>query len=245
MTEAARGFDLAERTDGRPPVVALLGAHCDDIEIGAGATVLALAKRYPGLVVDATVFTSTPDRAAETRAALPAFLPGASVAMTVHELPDGRLPGVWNEVKELLEAARTRLLALGDADLVLAPSARDAHQDHRLLGELTRTAFRRHQVLQYEIVKWDGDLGRPNLLVPADAETAERKWELLHEHFPSQHGRGWFDREALLSLMRIRGVECNHRYAEAFYADKLVYDISGGTARDPNGGLRHESADHR
>jgi LmbE family N-acetylglucosaminyl deacetylase len=226
-------FGLTPRPDGRPPVVALLGAHCDDIEIGAGSTLLALAAAHPGLTVDATVFTSTPERAAETRAALVAFLPGAALDITVHELPDGRLPSVWNETKELLEAARRRLLELGDADLVLAPSARDAHQDHRLLGELARTAFRRHLVLQYEILKWDGDLGRPNLFVPADG-FAERKWQLLDEHFVSQRGRGWFDREALLGLMRIRGVECNARYAEAFYADKLIYaigpsDVNGAT----------------
>jgi LmbE family N-acetylglucosaminyl deacetylase len=225
---------LIPRADGRPPVIALLGAHCDDIEIGTGATLLALAAAHPGLSVDATVFTSTPSRAAETRAALAAFLPGAALDITVHELPDGRLPSVWNETKELLEAARQRVLELGDADLVLTPSARDAHQDHRLLGELTRTAFRRHLVLQYEILKWDGDLGRPNLFVPASDPIAARKWELLDEHFVSQRGRGWFDREALLGLMRIRGVECNARYAEAFYADKSVFviqpnDVNGAT----------------
>jgi LmbE family N-acetylglucosaminyl deacetylase len=224
-------LSLTPRADGRPPVIALLGAHCDDIEIGTGATLLALAAAHPGLTVDATVFTSTPVRADETRSALVAFLPGAALDITVHPLPDGRLPSVWNETKELLEAARQRVLDLGDADLVLTPSARDAHQDHRLLGELTRTAFRRHLVLQYEILKWDGDLGRPNLFVPAD-DFAERKWQLLNEHFVSQRGRGWFDREALLGLMRVRGVECNARYAEAFYADKLIYAIQSS---DTNG----------
>lgn len=212
-------------TGGRPPVVSALAAHCDDIEIGAGATLLRLAERHPGLVVDATVLTSTPERAAETRAALAAFLPGAQLSVWVHELRDGRLPAVWDDVKELVEAARARAAALGDADLVLCPSRRDAHQDHRLLAELVPTAFRRHLVWQYEILKWDGDLGRPNVHVPVPDEVAERKWTLLYEHYASQRGRGWFDREALLGLMRVRGVECNARYAEAFYCDKMTIDL--------------------
>lgn len=210
------------REDGHPPVLALLGAHCDDLEIGAGATLLGLAEAYPGLIVVATVFTSTPDRAAETRASLADFLPGAQLHLTVHTLPDGRLPQVWGETKELLELARVQVRELGDADLVLAPSVHDAHQDHRLLGELTTTAFRSHLVLHYEILKWDGDLGRPNCYLPVPVALAERKWQLLHEHYVSQQGRDWFDREAVLGLMRIRGVECHERYAEAFYASKLI-----------------------
>lgn len=222
-----RGLTLPPRPDGRPPVVALLGAHCDDLEIGAGATLLQIAQRHPGVVVDVTVLTSSPERAAESRAALAAFLPGADLTVTVHDLPDGRLPSVWNDAKNLLEEARVRVRELGDADLVLSPWSHDAHQDHRLLGELVTTAFRDHPVLQYEILKWDGDLGRPNLYVPCDEAAAERKWELIHQHYVSQRGRSWFDREALLGLMRVRGVECNHRYAEAFHATKLVLDIEG------------------
>ena len=206
----------------RPPVIALFGAHCDDLEIGAGGTLLALAARHPGLVVDATVLTSTPHRAAEARTALPAFLPGAELSITMHELPDGRLPRAWDAAKEAVEAARARV---PDADLVLAPWAGDAHQDHRLLGELIPTAFRRHTLLHYEILKWDGDLGRPSVYVPVPDGLAARKWELLHEHYVSQRGRGWFDREAVLGLMRVRGVECNARYAEAFHAPKLVLEV--------------------
>lgn len=210
---------LAPRPDGTPPAIAVFGAHCDDIEIGAGATLLTLAERHPGLRVTATVLTSTPDRAAETRAALPTFVPGADLDLEIHDLPDGRLPRVWDDAKELVEAAKRRA---GDVDLVLTPWRGDAHQDHRLVAELVPTAFRAGSVLQYEILKSDNDLGRPAVLVPVPDDNAELKWTLLHEHYVSQRGRGWFDREALLGLMRVRGVSAGSRYAEAFHTDKFV-----------------------
>lgn len=217
---------LLTRADGRPPVVSVLGAHCDDIEIGAGATLLQLCAAHPGLVVDATVVTSTPERAAETRAALAAFTPGADLRVSVHELVDGRLPRMWDEVKEVVEAARARAVEAGDSDLVIGPSLGDAHQDHRLLAELLPTAFRHHTTWQYEILKWDGDLARPNTYVPVPDDVAERTWELLHEHFVSQRHRDWFDRDAVLGLMRVRGVECHRRYAQAFRAEKTVHDLT-------------------
>lgn len=226
---------LGPRSDGRPPVVSLFGAHCDDIEIGAGATLLQLAAAHPGLVVDATVVTSTPERAAETRAALADFLPGADLRLHVHELADGRLPRVWDEVKEVVEAARRRAADAGDSDLVIGPALADAHQDHRLLAELLPTAFRHHTTWQYEILKWDGDLARPNTYVPVPDDVAERTWELLYEHFVSQRHRDWFDREALLGLMRVRGVECHRRYAQAFRADKTVHDLAPDTVADTTG----------
>ena len=171
------------------------------------------------------MLTSTPERAAESRAALAAFLPDAEVSLTVHELPDGRLPAHWDRTKTLLHEARDRA---PDADLVLAPSPHDAHQDHRLLGEMITTVYRGPLVLHYEILKWDGDLGRPTVYVPAAPDVAERKWTLLHEHFVSQRGRGWFDRDALLGLMRVRGVECNALYAEAFLGPKIVLAVPPG-----------------
>ncbi|MHA3702438.1 PIG-L deacetylase family protein [Jatrophihabitans sp. YIM 134969] len=203
------------------PQITLIGAHCDDLEIGAGGLLLRLSDRYPSVRVRALVLTSTPEREAETRAALPAFLPRADVTLDVLDLPDGRLPGVWDEVKDALESLRSDV----SPDLVVAPRADDAHQDHALVGSLVTTAFRDHLVLHYEILKWDADLTPPTLYLPLADDVAERKWELLHEHFASQRSRDWFDRDAILGLARLRGVECHARYAEAFHTTKAVLTL--------------------
>lgn len=208
------------------PVVVALGAHCDDIEIGAGATLSLLAEQVPGLTVVATVLTSNPVREREARAALAAFASPATLDLEILALPDGRLPDNWLAAKEAIEATRRRADAAGRADLVLAPAPADAHQDHRLLGTLAPTAFRDQLILHYEILKWDGDVGRPNVYVAVDQERAVRKSRLLHEHYPSQLSHTWFDEETFLALMRIRGVECNHRYAEAFTANKIELSLS-------------------
>lgn len=199
------------------PHVVLIGAHCDDIEIGAGGLLLSLAARSAARV-DALVLSSTPARAAETRASLEAFLPDTDLTVETLGLPDGRLPSVWNEVKEALEALRARTTPT----LVVAPRADDAHQDHALVGSLVTTAFRDHLVLRYEILKWDADLTPPTLYLPLPDDVAERKWDLLHEHYVSQRSRDWFDREAVLGLARLRGVECHARYAEAYTTTKAV-----------------------
>ncbi|MGY1631560.1 PIG-L deacetylase family protein [Geodermatophilus sp. SYSU D01186] len=199
-----------------------LGAHCDDIEIGAGALLLRLAEGCPGARVHALVLSSTPERETEAANSLKSFTAGLELHLTVLDLPDGRLPSHWSAVKQALEDAGDRARAQGDADLVLAPSRHDLHQDHRLVAELAPTVFRRHLVLGYEIAKWDGDLGRPAVHVPVPSVLAERKVELLAEHYASQRERDWFDREAFLGLMRLRGIECHERYAEAFHCDKIV-----------------------
>jgi LmbE family N-acetylglucosaminyl deacetylase len=202
--------------------IALLGAHCDDIAIGAGGTLLALCANRPGLRVDVLVLTGggTP-REAEEHAALQAFCPGAELKVTVSDLPDGRVLAQWERAKLAVEELRART----DPDLVFAPHARDAHQDHRALGELVPTAFRDHAVLGYEIVKWDGDLGAPTVYQPLPDDVAEAKVERLLRHYPTQQGRDWFDRETFLGLARIRGVQCRARYAEAFYTDKLLLGL--------------------
>jgi len=203
---------------GRPLSVLCVGAHPDDIEIGAGGTLLTLAQGRPGLEVRYLVLTGTPERHEEARHAAEAFLPGARVGVEVRHLPEGRLPGAWVEVKEALEEA-----AGGDPpDLVLAPSAADAHQDHRTIGAIVPTVFRDALFLAYEIPKWDGDLGRPTTYVSLSPETARRKVELLHKCFPSQQSRDWWDDEVFLGLARLRGMECRSRYAEAFTCTKAV-----------------------
>lgn len=209
----------------RPPVVVALGAHCDDIEIGAGSLLLQLAEAWPGVRLHVLVLSSTPEREAEAEASLKCFTAGLNLELTVLDLPDGRLPAHWNAVKEAMEDAGKRARVSGDVQLVLAPTRTDLHQDHRLVAELTPTVFRRHLILGYEIAKWDGDLGRPTVHLPVPPECAERKVELLFEHYRSQHGHDWFDREAFLGLMRVRGIECHAPYAEAFYCDKVVLGI--------------------
>lgn len=202
--------------------VVVLGAHCDDIAIGAGGTLLTLCETRPGLRVDALVLSGGgTDREDEERAALRAFCPGADLDVTVHKLPDGRLPAHWDEAKNALEELRRR----ADPDLILAPRTDDAHQDHRGLAKLVPTAFRGNLTLGYEIVKWDGDLGRPNAYQPLSEDRAEKKVSLLQQHYASQRHRPWYDKEAFLGLARIRGIECQNRYAEAFFVTKLTLGL--------------------
>jgi LmbE family N-acetylglucosaminyl deacetylase len=204
--------------------VVVLGAHCDDIAIGAGGTLLRLAERNPGLTIRALVLSGGgTTRESEERAALADFAPGADLTLTILDLPDGRFPAHWAAVKSALEDLRTA----GDPDLILAPWMGDAHQDHRLVGEIVPTVFRGQVALSYEIVKWEGDLGHPNVYHPLDDELAERKCALLDQHYLSQHDHSWYDREMFLGIARIRGVECGARYAEAFHATKLVLELSG------------------
>jgi LmbE family N-acetylglucosaminyl deacetylase len=204
-----------------PLHVLCLGAHPDDIEIGCGGTLLALAER-PGTRFTAVVLTGAPEREAESREALEHFAPG--VETDVARLADGRLPTQWQQVKDFLEALATRC----QPDLVLAPRTDDAHQDHRLVGSLVSTVWRDALVLHYEIPKWDGDLSAPQQFVPLREDLARRKVELLNKYFPSQAGRDWWDDEMFLGLMRLRGMECRHRYAEAFHCAKMLISPGGG-----------------
>lgn len=202
--------------------VVLLGAHCDDLPIGAGGTLLELCRRRPGLRVDALILTGagTP-REAEERAALAAFCPGAELSVEIHGFPDGRLPGQWAEVKAAVSQFR-RALGEPEPGLVLAPHAADAHQDHRLLGEFVWQEFRNHLVLGYEILKFEGDLPTVQTYWPLAPDTVAEKIELLHTHYPSQRERTWFDDEAFRGLLRVRGVQCQQAYAEGFVTPKLV-----------------------
>jgi LmbE family N-acetylglucosaminyl deacetylase len=210
---------LPLRPPGEAPLSVLaLGAHPDDIEIGAGGTLLSLAGRHPGLRVRYVLMTGTKERKQEAQVAARAFTPGADLEVELHDLPEGRLPAVWGEVKEVIEAVARSLRP----DVILAPSAGDAHQDHRTIAELVPTAFRDQVYLAYEIPKWDGDVSRPNTYFPLTDEIARRKVELLDKSYPSQQGRDWWGEETFLALARLRGMECRARYAEAFTCAKLV-----------------------
>ncbi len=202
----------------RPLSVLAIGAHPDDIEIGAGGSLLTLAESRPGMSARYVVLTGAEERHGEARSAAAAFLPDADLTINLHKLPEGRLPASWDRVKDILEDLA------GDCvpDLILAPSCHDAHQDHRVIGEVLPTVFRNQLILSYEIPKWDGDLGRPSIYFPLTSDVAHRKVELLHKCFPSQAGRDWWDDEVFLGLARLRGMECRAPYSEAFTCTKSV-----------------------
>lgn len=202
--------------------VALVGAHCDDIAIGAGATLRQLTREHPDVVVNALVLTGAgTEREVEEKNALASLCGTVEVRLTVGDLPDGRLPDHWGAVKRMLSEFRRSC----QPDIVFGPQRNDSHQDHRLLAQLLPTEFRDHVTLGYEILKWESDLPRLSLFQPVDAAVAEAKVQVLHESYPSQHDRDWFDRESFLGLMRVRGVQCRHRYAEAFVVEKAVLDF--------------------
>ena len=199
-----------------PLSVLAIGAHPDDIEIGAGGLLLGLAESQ--LQVRYVVLTGTAERQQEARHAAHSFMPTADLTIDLFDLPEGRLPAAWGRVKEIIEGIARSC----SPDLILAPSSADAHQDHRTVGELVPTVFRNQLYLAYEIPKWDGDTSRPSMYVPLLASIAHRKVELLHKCFPSQRGRDWWDDEVFLGLARLRGMECRARYAEAFSCAKSV-----------------------
>jgi LmbE family N-acetylglucosaminyl deacetylase len=208
---------------GHPRLRRLLaiGAHSDDIEIGCGGTILSLTRSLPGLEVHWLVLSASGERAGEARASAEAFLASAgAVEIELHGFRDGFMPYRGAEVKEAFETLKER----GNPDLILTHTRDDLHQDHRLACELTWNTFRNHTILEYEVPKVDGDLGRPNVYVPLTAAVAGKKVALLEEHFATQRGRHWFDRETFMGLMRIRGLEAvaPERYAEAFTCRKLA-----------------------
>lgn len=205
-------------TDG-PLVVLAVGAHPDDIEIGCGGALLTLAERNRA-DIRTLVLTGTAERHDEAEHAATAF--GAAHPPSFGGLPDARLPQYWGEVKDVLNAFRDNNPT---PDLVLVPRTDDAHQDHRLLGTLAPTVWRGPLILHYEIPKWDGDTGQPNVYVPLRPDIAARKVALLNECYRSQHNCHWWDDELFFGLMRLRGVEAQCRYAEAFTGSKIVMSL--------------------
>jgi LmbE family N-acetylglucosaminyl deacetylase len=200
--------------------VLCLGAHPDDIEIGAGASLRALRRANPNVDMQWLVFTATDERHAEAADSAARYLDDPS-RLTVHGFGDGYLP--YDDpvaVKSALVEHRMGFVP----DVVFAPRPGDAHQDHRFVAELAWQVYRNQLILHYEIVKYEGDLGRPNLYVPLLPDDVQGKIDDLRDAFPSQVAKPWFDDETFRGLMRIRGVESNapSGYAEAFEASKLV-----------------------
>lgn len=211
---------LGLRIPQGPLRVLALGAHPDDIEIGCGGTLLRLCSSRQ-VRAQVIVLTGSPERQTEAHEAASQFFPGCPVDVRTHDLPDGRLPSRWDDVKSILEEA-----ARGPVpDIILTPRVDDAHQDHRLLAGLTSTSWRDSLILHYEIPKWDGDLGRTTHYVPLDRTVVSRKVELLSACFPSQVTRDWWDAEMFLGLMRLRGMECRGPYAEGFIASKAIVEM--------------------
>ncbi|WP_235940690.1 PIG-L deacetylase family protein [Paramicrobacterium fandaimingii] len=202
-----------------PLVVLAVGAHPDDIEIGCGGTLLSLTKRG-GVDVRTLVMTGTEERRAEARHGARLF--GASQDPLLPGLVDARLPSMWGAVKDALHDFRDSSPV---PDIVFAPRADDAHQDHALIGSLASTVWRGPLLLHYEIPKWDGDRGRPSVYLPLSDDIAAEKVARLNEAFPSQSGRDWWDDEFFFSMLRLRGSEAATRYAEAFSAAKLTLQV--------------------
>jgi LmbE family N-acetylglucosaminyl deacetylase len=201
--------------------VLCLGAHSDDIEIGAGGTILSWIASGIRLEVHWCVLSATGSRAAEAEASAAAFLAGAaSSRIELGEFNDSFFPYRGAEIKAWLNALKAEI----EPDVILTHARTDAHQDHREVCQLTWNLFRDHLILEYEIPKWDGDLDRPNVYMPLSAEVLERKIELLLAHFGSQRSKDWFDAETFRGLARLRGMECRsrERYTEAFVLRKAT-----------------------
>lgn len=200
--------------------VLCLGAHADDIEIGAGATLLGWIARGVKLEVHWVVLSATGARAEEARSSAHDFMQGADCTLELAAFRDGFFPYQGAELKDWFEGLKARI----DPDVIFTHHRDDAHQDHREVARLSGNTFRDHLTLEYEIPKWDGDLGQPNLFVPMTAATLEQKIALLHKHFATQRSKDWFDAETFRGLARLRGMECRapERYAEAFYARKIA-----------------------
>lgn len=196
-----------------------LGAHCDDIEIGCGGTLLQLIRNQRISELYWVVFTSTPERATEAIDSAEFFTDGVeNRTILVKDFRDGVLPQQSLEVKAHFEQIKSAF----NPDVIFTHYRNDLHQDHRLVNQMTWNTFRNHLVLEYEIQKYDGDLGNPNMYVSIDSETARVKVNALMEFFGSQSNKHWFDEETFYSLMRIRGLESVSRFSEAFYSRKAV-----------------------
>jgi LmbE family N-acetylglucosaminyl deacetylase len=213
-------LDVKSGTNTRLRVLCL-GAHSDDIEIGCGGLILDLLSRRRRVELDWVVFSATGARAREARRSAALFLRGAArQRVVVHGFRDGFFPYDGGDIKKAFEDLKAGV----SPDLILTHYRDDRHQDHRLLSDLTWNTFRNHTILEYEIPKFDGDLGTPNCFVPLKRSACMRKVKYLTRVFGSQRDKHWFSAETFLSLMRLRGMECcaDDGYAEAFYARKVV-----------------------
>ncbi len=214
-------LELARRRDSVFRILCL-GAHSDDIEIGCGGTILRILDDHPVVEVVWVVLGATGPRKAEALASANLFLANAQEKeIVIKEFRDGYFPYIGSDIKDFFEELKRK----HSPDLVLTHYRDDLHQDHRLVSELTWNTFRNHLILEYEIVKYDGDLGAPNFFVHLTEKLARRKAEILLQSFKSQTEKNWFTEDAFLAILRLRGLECNAagKYAEAYYCRKAAY----------------------
>jgi len=201
--------------------VLLLGAHCDDLEIGCGGTIMTLIERCPQTEFVWVTLSSDALRAAETHAAAAALLAGAAkTSLRVEAFRGSYFPQEYAEIKDYFEEIKRTV----QPDLILTHCRGDLHQDHRVVNELTWNTFRNHCILEYEIPKFDGDLGQPNAFVALSRQQLQRKCKILMECFPSQAARSWFSQDTFEAIARLRGIESNapDGFAEGFYARKTL-----------------------
>ena len=212
---------ILEKSKTNDMRILCLGAHSDDIEIGCGGTILQLLKNKNNIYVYWVVFSANEKRKKEALASAKTFLKNAkSKAVVINDFRDGYFPYIGAEIKDYFEALKKSY----SPDLIFTPCRNDLHQDHRLVSDLTWNTFRDHLILEYEIAKYDGDLGSPNIFVCLDEKICKEKCIHIMDVFKSQAMNHWFAEETFTSLMRIRGIESNSptKYAEGFYGRKIV-----------------------
>lgn len=215
---------LTPGLDGKRRRILCIGAHCDDIEIGCAGTLLQLQKSSANISIDWVILTGNDLRRAEASRAMRRIVGTKHRGQLLFgDFPDARLPAVYGPLKDFFDTLRGHLRP----DMVFCHAGTDAHQDHRLISELVWGAFRDHLILEYEIVKWDGDLATPNMYVPLTRGIAKKKVDTLMRVYGSQRSRDWFTEDTFLSMMRIRGIECRAAsgYAEAFHLHKGVLEL--------------------
>jgi len=206
---------------GEPDKILFIGAHCDDIEIGCGGTILRLVEEFPDAEFRWVIFSSNERREPEARRAAGIFLESAKrKSITIKTFRNAYFPFIGVELKDFFEELKRSI----SPDVVFTHYREDRHQDHRTLSDLTWNTFRSHLIVEYEIPKYDGDLGQPNLYVPIPEEMARRKIETLMTCYATQANHQWFTPETFSGLMRIRGIECDSPtgFAEAYYARKFI-----------------------
>ncbi len=209
-----------DTVSGKPLHALCLGAHSDDIEIGCGGTILRLREQYPNCAFHWVVFSAAGVREVEALSGAESFTGLTREHVVLKKFRDSFMPFEGAEVKSVFEELKQAV----SPDLIFTHHRKDAHQDHRLISDLTWNTFRDHLILEYEIPKYDGDLGQPNVYIPLELELSRKKARRILETFESQRSKRWFEEETFLSLMRLRGMECNapSGYAEAFYSRKIV-----------------------
>lgn len=223
--ETTQVIGLALPAGFEPRRVLCIGAHCDDIEIGCGGALLQMQKAGGKLTIDWVLLTGDEARRAEASKAMQLLVaPEFRGELAFGGFPDSRLPAVYDGLKDYFGTLRARFRP----DMVFCHERGDAHQDHRLVNEMTWGAFRDHLILEYEILKWDGGLGTPNFYVPLDAEVLERKVEVLMQAYGTQRSKDWFTPDSFRALSRLRGIECRapSGHAEGFTARKLVMPLA-------------------